>query len=649
MFKFLRKYNKWIMVVGGSLLMITFIAPQLIQQFGGGNPMQQIVGSYDGGNVDSGQIRRANQELDIAASLAPNVVTRIGIRGGTHWFLLTTLAERNGFYGSVEDGRGFLELVARGAASEQSASFGIDTEQLTQVLLTGLEEQRLRLIEERGYTPMQVDLALARLRSIDRLIGAVSGEPMGSGIALSGPEFAAVGRKIFEQAQVSVAMFDRASPITGEVPEPTEADLQDLFKEYQSARASENEFGIGYYRDPAVAVEWVTITRARVNSSVVLDPVEVNKFYLRNRDRFPGELSAMRAQVEGQYRQARVDELMDAGVRAIRSELLRATRSLPLDGRFRVLPDDWSRQRPSMQALSEAARAAIADAAGTSASTPAATTETGLTTDMIEPSSLATLGQISGAFLRLGPRVVNFTELVLSVRELNPDTTIQLQRGLTFGPIEDVAGNRSFFRIIEVRPAGPAPILDVVRARVDADWRRLAAFRAISSESTMATIREVLVSEGIDAAGDLASRVAREVTVGRDSLVAAGGALSVEAIDTPAFRDAVLARVSGWDPTLPAGDHPMEERVLVVPIPETLTVAGVVITEYYPATRERVRQADGTISFAARDRLRATVTAPMLSFEALAEAMDFRAVQTAEQREAEELDAMLENEESAGE
>ena len=31
MFQFLRKYDKWILAVGGTLLMITFLVPQAIQ------------------------------------------------------------------------------------------------------------------------------------------------------------------------------------------------------------------------------------------------------------------------------------------------------------------------------------------------------------------------------------------------------------------------------------------------------------------------------------------------------------------------------------------------------------------------------------------------------------------------------------------
>lgn len=34
MLKFLRKYQAWIMAVGGSLLMIAFLLPQAIQRFG---------------------------------------------------------------------------------------------------------------------------------------------------------------------------------------------------------------------------------------------------------------------------------------------------------------------------------------------------------------------------------------------------------------------------------------------------------------------------------------------------------------------------------------------------------------------------------------------------------------------------------------
>lgn len=634
MFKFLRKYNKWILAIGGTLLMITFIAPQLIQQFGGGNPGQQIVGTYDGGRIDAMQLQRANAELQIAGTLAPTVISNLGVRGGVHWYLLGTLAERNGFLASVEDGRDFLNLIATGTAQRQ-AGFGLDQEELRELILAGLDEQRILLITERGYTPQQIDLALARLRSIDRLVASISGQPMGGGIALSGPELQLIGRRLFEQARVNIATFDANSGLASDLPTADETQLQEVFERFQSEKREENEFGIGYYREPAVAVEWVIINRNTIAAALQLDPIEVRKYHINNPEQFPGVFENERTRVEAAYRAQEVNRIVEAGVRAIRSELLRATRVLPADGRFRVLPDDWRRTRPSTQDLAAAATAAINQEPGLSGTMPV---ETGRTAELVEPARLNTLPTISNAFTTMGARRVSFAELVLNVRELNPDTTLSLQRGLAFGPISDAPGNRSFFRVVEVRQAGPAPILDVVRDRVVADARQLIAYEDLSSESGMASIRSVLETEGVSGLAGTASRTFNDVSVTRSALVSGAGTAQLASVDREVFREAILEYIKPWDATTIAADLPLEQRTLIVPIPGTLTVAAVEITRHFPATRERVRQADATVSFAARDELQRDITRPVLSFESIVEMMNFSEARPTQPEDEEFLD-----------
>lgn len=619
MFKFLRKYNKWILAVGGSLLMITFIAPQMVQQFGGTSPGRVVVATYDGGKITAQDIQKAQAEVQIVSMLAPAIVQSLGVQGPDHWFLLGQLAERNGLLGSAEDGRDFLNMMANAYAQQQA--FGMDPAQVHEMLMAEFETVRIGLIQERGYTSHQIDLALARLRSIDRLIASVSGEPLGGGIALSGPEFRAVGRHLFDQAQVDIVTFNANSPMVSDLPEPDEAKLQEVFERFQSDRPETNEFGLGYYRQPVAAVEWLTINRGLISSRLQLDPIEVRKYHQRNRNLFPGEFAAEQLRVEQAYRNEQVDRIMEAAVRAVRSELLRATRALPSDGRFRVIPSGWNQTRPSMQALVEAAMAVITTEPGLAGSRPV---ENGRTAEMVDPDRLASLDGISGSYYPVGNRQLPFRDLVLSVRELMPDTPLPLQRGITFGPIYDGVGNRSFFTVVEVRAEGPAPILDVVRDQVASDAKRLTAYEKLSSESELAVIRSVLAEKGIEGAAAIGSRRFDGVQVSRASLFWASGSAQLRDVDQQVFRDAVLHHILDWDATVPAGELPLAERVLVVPVPNTLTVAAVQINQHYPATRDRVRQNEGLVSTAARSELNQDINRPMLSLESLTELMNFK-------------------------
>ena len=75
MFKLLRKYDKWILAVGGSLLMVVFLLPQALQQFGA-NPRKSAIA-----NTDDGTIIEQTGFLD-AASLRAKVDNLVAVDPG---------------------------------------------------------------------------------------------------------------------------------------------------------------------------------------------------------------------------------------------------------------------------------------------------------------------------------------------------------------------------------------------------------------------------------------------------------------------------------------------------------------------------------------------------------------------------------------
>src|SRR5690606_32878880 len=99
MLKFLRKYSKWILVVGGSLLMVAFLLPQALTQFAG-DPGSQTYMRIDGRKITGHRARLAFQEY-AALDMLPTggqgrggLEIALGIETPDHWLLLTDLAER---------------------------------------------------------------------------------------------------------------------------------------------------------------------------------------------------------------------------------------------------------------------------------------------------------------------------------------------------------------------------------------------------------------------------------------------------------------------------------------------------------------------------------------------------------------------------
>ncbi|MDP6693284.1 MAG: hypothetical protein QF444_03075, partial [Phycisphaerales bacterium] len=103
MFKFLRKYSVWILGFGGSLLLIAFLAPNVIQQLaqraGYAGTKQATVG--DGESVGYEQWQKNVSESQIIDRLGVSL-PRIGsIESPAHWFLLTREADLAGLTPSI--------------------------------------------------------------------------------------------------------------------------------------------------------------------------------------------------------------------------------------------------------------------------------------------------------------------------------------------------------------------------------------------------------------------------------------------------------------------------------------------------------------------------------------------------------------------
>ena len=242
MLKFLRKYNKLILVVGGSLLMIVFLVPQALTQSSGATRGPVLV-RFDGGSFRERDLFDASAELQLidgVLSIPAMGLSARGLLGVTdpstdrmHWLLLRHEAERAGFVGGPSSGADMIPLLAQMYA--QFASRSLPEEQRSPESLnlyaTFFAQQmagaRETLVGLRGR---DVDIALARAMGVLRML-----EAYGSSARLSAPEAIAVARDYFDAADADISAIS-AEMVLDEVPEPDEATLQAHFERYRAVQ-----------------------------------------------------------------------------------------------------------------------------------------------------------------------------------------------------------------------------------------------------------------------------------------------------------------------------------------------------------------------------------------------------------------------------
>ena len=119
MFKLLRQYNKWILAVGGTLLLITFLMPTAIQSCAEQSAFSGSTwATYDGGSVTGAELELAQKELRVVEVLRNPQFVQLGAdRDPAHWWLLVHEATKAGLVGGAGEGEAMLAQIAAGAGN----------------------------------------------------------------------------------------------------------------------------------------------------------------------------------------------------------------------------------------------------------------------------------------------------------------------------------------------------------------------------------------------------------------------------------------------------------------------------------------------------------------------------------------------------
>lgn len=589
MFKFLRKYNKYILAVGGTLLMIVFLVPQAIQSLSQraavGSAVWATVGA-DNKEVSARDRRTCEVELDILERLG-----RAGVRLGItdepeHWYLLVREADQAGLVGGRAGDQLSPELLG------SLASVVGPTPALDQAITKSLAVGRLLDLYQRAGK-----LSDGRIRAeAERLFHSVEGRA----VVLE----AAAGDDAPEPSEAEiVAQFDKyrdvnpggsaANPV--EDPE-AEADAEAIAKEMDAA----NPAGFGYRLPDRFKLEWLRIerddVRAMIEAGDELNNIELIKHWKRNQEAKAFPPVDATAEVPDRVRADLLNELTTRKLDAIRKfasdRFLASWRRLPSPEGYYELPDDWIERRVGFGELALAMQAEFEDLA-----LPAyeAVGDRWLVIEDIDG-----IEDLSGAGTDKYARgVTDVATLVDAAKEFGGSPTMLVQEGVA-GPVLSDAADQSLvlFRIIETDASRPAKDLAEVRDRVVADLQRKMAYDKLVSE--IGAIEQAALNDGL-----LALAVDRDTDVQRLSgvslynpgiaqfqlqnnmaLRALPSALPVVGQDEAA-TEAIVDRALALPRDTPTDDVPRAERLLVLSVDRAMAVLVVEIEGQTPLDRER--------------------------------------------------------------
>ncbi len=606
MTKLLRKYNKWLLAGFGSFLLVTW----LVSGSGsfGQDPRKRVVAKIGDRNIRAIDMLLAEQEYRSLKQFVPGVISlQLGVDGGPHWLLLSEQASRQGFTAESGDGAAWIkELAADEARFEVVgnpqyrgiAEYILSNPQMM-ANFTQTTEKKLTELHDANWrgelpTARDFDLALAKLRGVERFINAFQHAPRMSDVRL-----------IREISKVSSRISFDAVVIPGErvpgIAEPTPEKLNELFEKYKAVKKGTGEYGFGYESPKRVKLEWMSIRKSDLNSALVLDPVEVNKYWLQNRDKFKGEFSAERTKVENELREKKIEATYAEIEQFVRNRVRSATRNLDASSGGKKLPADWESKRPK---LDELAAAMVAQVSAMKLPLPRVEKRAA---DFTPIADLRTDPELGSVQFRVGTTSGSIEEFLAQTYELSDANNLGLQVGIPFdSALTNPAGDRFYITVLDAKKESPAENLDRVKTQVIADAKRLAGFEQLKAKANDFTERCLL--EGLDA---LAHEFAapgpdgKSVDLTVDKRVVVSKSQSDPAnpqYDTQEFRDALVAKIEALGQTTKPVPENLVLRSLAVPLPGKLGLAVVQITGFEPLSAEMMRTAGSQVADGAANR-----------------------------------------------
>ncbi|MCZ6612062.1 MAG: hypothetical protein O6941_05455 [Planctomycetota bacterium] len=558
MFKFLRKYNKYILAVGGTLLMITFLIPvafeSLLPVAGQQRATWAQVGPDSREKVTVADLAQIQQELQVLQALPP--LRGVGtIDQPEHWYLLVREAESAGLIGGTSSAAGIGQQIAQNAS------------------LTG---QSPRLILD----------TLAKLDGVGRTIRLYQ-----DATKFSDRRLKHHARRAFHRASVRLVVIEASA--AGNPPQFSEAQLAQQMAKHAEDLPGEGEQGFGYRLGHRAKLQWLSIpadsVREVVENSDQLNPVALRKHWRLNPVQF-GEPDSG-GEVPDDVRRDLLDTLMkqtlDEIAKYASDQLRIKRRHLTRRGGYLELGDDWQDMDFEKLALDIQEKFLI--------TLPQFHSDGDRWLEIDDLAQLPGIGR--AATYKFGEIPVELDELVLAARELGGSQTMLIQQDVAGPPLRGDDESVYLFRIIDTDASRPPRSTDEVREALVADLTKLAHYQQLVGSGE--TLRQQAITGGL-----LSVAMAHNTLVRRADGVSLTDPqwleLQVQFQLPLSSRPTPLPTIEVHKPTVEAIiDHalalpqdvairnlPKEQRTLVIPVEDRLCVLVVQLTDQFPVTDE---------------------------------------------------------------
>lgn len=576
MFKFLRKYSIWILGFGGTLLLIAFLAPNVIQQLaqraGYSSSVQAKVGDGEKIGYDEWQQTRfESQIIDRIGGVIPGVGP---IESPSHWFLLTREADLAGLTPPIQS---------------------VTIDQLTLSNIAG----------RTGTNPRIVLEALAHFQGVQRLVQMYQ-----TAGRFSDRRLHKAADDYFSSAAIETIVIPSIPQDNGSfTTEAMEAQLD----AWADVPEGEGDYGFGYQLPDRFKTEWLLIPSTSITEtareSSEFSSREQRKFWRRNENdpRFPevGSTVDIPDEVKNAYLEQLTSKKRSEIARSASDHLRKPRRGIDETNGFLILPEDWDAKKLSLETLATILQEEF------SMTLP----EYGAHAEWItteDASTTPVLGEIIA--INQGDSPVSFQTLILSTKEFNADGIFRIQEAVTSPVLESSVGDLVFFRVTETDAAREPLNLDEVREQVTYDMGRIARWDTLQAESDL--IEQHARENGMLAtslkynAEVNSPRPVSMIDVGVPSIlspndrrplmvqiivqrIASGEQISDMATTIPTLQkndhnliQAIVDRASDLPLDIPVSDLPIEKRIFIVQSPENMALVLVRLTGTTPASSE---------------------------------------------------------------
>ncbi|MEZ6190903.1 MAG: hypothetical protein R3C45_06375 [Phycisphaerales bacterium] len=491
--KFFRKYNKWILGVGGSLLMIVFLIQPVMSMF---QPDidGQVRGTFDGGELTLGDIKSATGDLSVLRQFGLLLDTDpdepSGNRDPIRWALILKDAQRLGLNASMrevdqlqlETGRSDADIEL--LASRLSATPGYIRHAMKNWLIV---QSYKELLAGQSHTPGNERAAMMRQMLTDQQSSGFY-EAMAYGTSrLSKP----LVEHFLQDQGASVegrAVVVNADRFIADTAEPTGEEVASLYEQYKDALPGRGKpYGFGYRVPDRVKVEYLSIPMDLAQRVVKVTEADALAHYRKYPERFTSDASfAEGAKAEPKpYDQVREDvikdltdqlafELVEKMAKAAYGYFYEDTRGMAKEDDYRVVGD--LTKLKTMREVAERLEKEFG-------LLPEIRSADGAWVSAAELSNLPGIGQS-----RLADNInVDFRSFVLSAKELKPDKENpllprRLQVGLVGAPMIGIDATRYLFRLTDAQSTRLPESLDEVRDQATKDARLLSAYKKLLAD-----------------------------------------------------------------------------------------------------------------------------------------------------------------------